>query len=99
MQIDPDEYATQVEVDTLKLFSHIEENLKYLPTMKEYNPVTFDAPAYFSIDYTNESSESSATLWAMTKHFIEMEQLINRNYVIKPEKPDQTEFVENNKNQ
>lgn len=48
LQIDPDEYATQAEVDTLKLFSSVEEQLSYLPTRMEYNTVTFEAPAYFS---------------------------------------------------
>ena len=85
LKIDPDEWASPAEVDILKSFTTLEEELGYLPTQHNYEPVTFETHAYFSVDYQSDVSGSTNMLAAMVKHYNEMERLINRNYVITEE--------------
>lgn len=85
LRIDPPEHADQAVVDTLRSFQTLEEDMGYLPTQHIYDPVTFETHAYFSFDYLNDVSGSTAMLESMVKHYNELERLINKNFIITPE--------------
>ena len=92
------DYAPIVECDTLKLLENLEEQLRYLPTKLEYEPITFDDQGSFSYETSgDEEIESTKILSATVKHFIDMEQLIHQNYLMSSETAGQ--FLNNNNKQ
>ena len=44
------DYGNQVEVDTLAMHNNLKEELHYLPTKMEYQPVAFEGSGSFSYD-------------------------------------------------
>lgn len=93
------EFAGQVEVDTLNKLQELEETLQYLPTKMEYKPVQFEGSGSF--DYSSGSqvneAESSTILSNTVKHFLDMDQLIQKNFLMMKNNPDKiNEFLANN---
>lgn len=56
-----------------------------------------DTPGYFSYDNGSGNCESTETLDAMIENFVEMEDLIKKNFLMTIESPEKVkEFKENN---
>jgi len=57
--------------------------LNYKPTKPEFEDVSLDVPGYFSFSDTGGANcESTDTLDAMVASFVEMENLIKKNFMM-----------------
>lgn len=53
----------------------------YLPTKMQYEKVVKETDGYFSIDNIQDKAKSTEILSAMVKHYLDMEQLIHKNFL------------------
>jgi hypothetical protein len=50
--------------------------------MLQFNEINLEIPGYFTFDNTNTECESTVTLDAMIANFVEMENLIKKNFMM-----------------
>ncbi len=80
------DYAPQVVVDTINMYNNYKETLKYIPTRLQFQEVNLDSPGFFSFDNQSDQAESSDVLNSLINHFIDMESLIKKNFLMASEK-------------
>ena len=80
LNIQPDEYSHQKVVGCITQINAFQEDLGYKPTKLGFEEVYLDMAAYFSF---NESScESTDTMDASILAFVDMENLIKKNFMM-----------------
>ena len=80
------DYAPQVVLDTINMYNNYKETLKYIPTRLQFQEVNLDSPGFFSFDNQSDQAESSDVLNSLINHFIDMESLIKKNFLMASEK-------------
>jgi len=87
LSIQPDEWCHKKVVDCIEQINRYQEELNYMPTKLEFEDVDLEKPGYFSFDQSvGASADSTDTLDATIQSFIEMENLIKKNFMMAPEK-------------
>ena len=85
LNIQPDEYSHQKVVECINQINEFQEKLNYKPTKLEFQEVHLEMPGYFSFQ-ENAHCESTDTLDACIFAFLDMENLIKKNFMMKAEK-------------
>jgi hypothetical protein len=97
LNIHPGEYCHQKVVDCIKMINEFQNKLNYKPTKLQFKELSLETPGYFSADKDSGSCESTETMTAMVDHFIDMEELIKKNFLMTQKSPEKIqEFNENN---
>lgn len=87
LNIQPDEWCHQKVVECINQINDFQETLNYKPTMLQFEEVALDLPGYFSFSESGAANcESTDTLDAMIQSFVEMENLIKKNFLMQSEK-------------
>jgi hypothetical protein len=96
LNIQCDEYSHQRVVDCFNEINDFQEKFNYKPTKLAFKEVTIETPGYFSLSEasTNEKCEATDTMDAMIQNYIDMENLIKKNFMVQSEKLDK--FAKNN---
>lgn len=97
LNIHPGEYCEEKVVECSKILNDYQEKLGYMPTKMQYEKVSLDQQGYFSPESDGKSCESTDTFEQMVDSFINMEDLIKKNFLMVQNSPDKiTEFNANN---
>ena len=88
LNINPGEYCKRKVVDCIKIMNDFQEKLNFKPTKLQFRHMTFETPGYFSYDNGQGSCESTETLDALVENVVEMEQLIEKNFLMSIESPE-----------
>lgn len=68
------------------MYNEYKETLKYIPTRLQYQEVNLESPGFFSFENQNDQAESSDVLNSLINHFVDMESLIKKNFMMASEK-------------
>ena len=94
LNIQSDEFVHSKVVDAINLINDLKEQLKYVPSRLYYKEIGLDTPGPYSVSADGSSSESVQNLGALCEGFLEMENLIKKNFKLSSEKL--TAFTESN---
>jgi len=86
LNIPPDEWCHQKVVECINKINDFQEKLNYKPTKVQFEEVGLDSSGYFSFEGSGTECESTVTLDAMIGNFVDMENLIKKNFMMKSEK-------------
>ena len=87
LNIQSDEFVHSKVVEAIRLITDLKEQLKYVPSKQFYHEVDLDTPGpYTASDESQSSAESVQSLEALCKSFLEMENLIKKNFKLSHEK-------------
>ena len=93
LNIQSDEFVHSKVVSAINLITDLKEQLKYVPSRMFYQEVDLETPGPYSISAEGQS-ESVQNLEALCEAFIDMENLIKKNFKLSSEKL--TAFTESN---
>jgi hypothetical protein len=97
LNIHPGKYSSQTIVECCEIQIDFQEKLGYKPTTMQFEKVSLDQQGYFSPESEGKSCESTDTLKSFVKSFIDMEELIKKNFLMSQNNPEKIEeFNENN---
>lgn len=79
------------------MINDYQDQLNYKPTKLQFKEVSLESPGYFSFDNGSGNCESTETMDAMVNNFVDMEELIKKNFLLTQTQPDKIrQFSENN---
>ena len=96
MNIQCEEWCHQKVVECIEQINEYQETLNYKPTKLQFKEVTIETPGYFNHSESEKSDmcESTLTADAMIENYVDMENLIKKNFMMQSDKKEQ--FAVNN---
>ena len=73
------------------MMNDFQEKLNYKPTKLQFKEISLDTPGYFSFDNGNGICESTETLDALIENYVEMEELVKRNFLMARDFPEKVQ--------
>lgn len=79
------------------MINDFQDRLSYKPSKLQFSQITLDTPGYFSFDNGSGNCESTDTMDAMIDNFVDMEDLVKKNFLMTQNFPEKiAEFSDNN---
>ncbi len=83
-------------VECINQINEFQETLNYKPTKLQFREISIETPGYFAFSESSQGDncESTTTMDAMIQNFVDMENLIKKNFMMQSDKLNQ--FAQNN---
>lgn len=97
LNIHPGEYCPDQIVDCSQILNDYQDQLGYKPSKLQFEKVKLNQLGYFSPENDEKRCESTDVFESMVSSFVDMEDLIKKNFLMTVNNPEKiVEFNENN---
>ena len=97
LNIQSDDFVHSKVVEVMQHIDAMKESLHYVPSKLQFEEVTLETPGLYSYEEAgdpNASSETLMNLQALTEAFVDMENIVKKNFKLSAEK--KAKFTDNN---